>query len=112
MEPVYNIIALPREGHRTHDELFEEDTFIGSVEFLISPVHSDRFLPPVLPLILPVLLTIPYIPSYAWVGATPPQADSPAPKDSSMPDTAAAAAPASVAEDSSEEEEDPSEGSP
>ena len=96
MEPVYNITALPREGHWTHDELFEEDTFVGSVEFLISPVHSDRFPPPVLPLILPVRLTIPYIPGYAWVGATPPPADSPAPEDSPMPDTDDAASSSSA----------------
>ena len=91
-----DITVLPQEGHWTHDELFEEDTFIGSVQFLISPVASDRFPSPVLPFTLPVRLTIPLIPGYAWVGVTPPPSDSPAPEDSPMPDSDDAASSSSA----------------
>ena len=96
MEPTIDITVLPQEGHWTHDELFEEDTFIGSVQFLISPVASDRFPPPVLPVTLPVRLTIPLIPGYTRVGVTPPPSGSPAPEDSPMPDSDDAASSSSA----------------
>ena len=91
-----DVTVLPQEGHWTHDELFEEDIFIGSVQFLISPVASDSFPPPVLPFTLPVRLTIPLIPGYTRVGVTPPPSGSPAPEDSPMRDSDDAASSSSA----------------
>ena len=72
MEPTFNLTVLPQEGYWTHNEQSEGGTFVGSVQLLISPVASDHFPTPVLPLTFPVRLTVPLIPGYAWVGVNPP----------------------------------------